>query len=118
MPSLRKRAMHPEVQIHPAAAAARGIAGGSWVAVETPAGAMRALALLNDKLDPRVVIGEHGWWQDCKELGLPGYDPFSPDGANYNLTIDATVRDPISGTPGHRANLCEVRPAPGPAVSA
>lgn len=117
VPSLRKRALHPEVQLHPAAAAARGIVEGSWVSVETTAGAMRALAVLNDKLDERVVIGEHGWWQGCKELGLSGYDPFSRDGANYNLTVDATVRDPISGTPGHRASLCEIKPAPGPAVS-
>ena len=27
----------------------------------------------------------------------------------FNLTVDATMRDPISGTPEHRANLCEVR---------
>jgi len=45
-------------------------------------------------------------------LGAPGYDPFSPDGANFNGTVDAGVRDPISGTPGHRANLCEIRLAP------
>ena len=44
------------------------------------------------------------------KLGTPGYDPFSPAGANFNATVDATVRDPISGTPAHRANLCEVRP--------
>jgi len=31
---------------------------------------------LNDNLDPRVVIGEHGWWQACAEIGAPGYDPF------------------------------------------
>ncbi|MCC7274601.1 MAG: molybdopterin-dependent oxidoreductase [Alphaproteobacteria bacterium] len=115
LPSLRKRAPHPEVELHPATAAARGIAAGDWVAVETPAGGMRARASLNDNLDPRVVVGEHGWWQACDELGAPGYDPFSPEGANFNATVDATVRDPISGTPSHRANLCEVRLAPAPA---
>ena len=31
------------------------------------------------------------------------------DGANFNGMVDATVRDPISGTPEHRANLCEIR---------
>jgi anaerobic selenocysteine-containing dehydrogenase len=112
LPSLRKRARHPEVELHPETAAARGISPGSWVAVETTAGAMRARARLNDNLDPRVVVGEHGWWQDCKELGLSGYDPFSPEGANFNRTVDASIRDPISGTPSHRANLCEIRLAP------
>jgi len=117
LPSLRKRAPHPEIELHPETAAARGIVAGSWVAVETPAGGMRARARLNDRLDPRVIVGEHGWWQDCKELGLTGYDPFSPEGANFNRTVDATIRDPISGTPAHRANLCEVRPAATAPVS-
>jgi anaerobic selenocysteine-containing dehydrogenase len=110
LPSLRKRAPHPEIEMHPAAAEARGIAAGDWVSVETAAGGMRARVRLNEQLDPRVVVGEHGWWQGCDELGIPGYDPFSPDGANFNVTVDATVRDPISGTPAHRANLCEIRP--------
>jgi anaerobic selenocysteine-containing dehydrogenase len=109
LPSLRKRAQYPEVELHPDTASARGIAAGSWVAVETPAGGMRAKARLNDRLDPRVVVGEHGWWQSCQELDAPGYDPFTAEGANFNLTVDATNRDPVSGTPGHRANLCEVR---------
>jgi len=113
LPSLRKRAFYPEVELHPDAAAARKIVAGSWVAIETPAGGMRARAKLNDKLDPRVVVGEHGWWQDCGEIGAPGYDPFSRDGANFNGMVDATVRDPISGTPEHRANLCEIRLAAG-----
>jgi anaerobic selenocysteine-containing dehydrogenase len=112
LPGLRKRAMDPEVELHPHAAVARGIAAGDWVVVETPAGAMRARAHLNGDLDPRVVVGEHGWWQRCDELGAPGYDPFSADGSNFNLTVDPAARDPISGTTSHRANLCEVRPAP------
>jgi anaerobic selenocysteine-containing dehydrogenase len=109
LPSLRKRALDPEIELHPDTAAERGITAGSWVAVETSAGGMRARARLNDKLDPRVVVGEHGWWQDCEELGVSGYDPFSPEGANFNATVDATIRDPISGTPSHRANLCQIR---------
>ena len=112
LPSLRKRAMHPEIEIHPQTAAARGIAAGDWVALETSTGGMRARAHLNADLDPRVVVGEHGWWQACAELGAPGYDPFSPDGANFNATVDTTDRDPISGTPAHRANLCEIRRVP------
>jgi anaerobic selenocysteine-containing dehydrogenase len=111
LPSLRKRAQHPELELHPDTAAARGITAGTWVALETPAGSMRARARLNDKLHPRVVVGEHGWWQECKEPDAPGYDPFGSGGANFNRTVDATIRDPISGTPEHRANLCEVRRA-------
>lgn len=108
LPSLRSKARHPEIELHPDAAATRGVGEGYWVTVETPAGSMRARAHLNDKLDPRVVVGQHGWWQACADLDLPGYDPFDASGSNYNFTLDPTDCDPISGTPEHRANLCEV----------
>jgi len=85
LPSLRKRALDPEVELHSAAAQARGIANGDWVSIETPDGMVRARARLNDDLDQRVAVGEHGWWQACAELAAPGYDPFGPNGANYNL---------------------------------
>ena len=51
-------------------------------------------------------IGQHGWWH-CSDLEMPGYDPFDADGSNYNLTLDPTNCDPISGTPEHRASLCQ-----------
>jgi anaerobic selenocysteine-containing dehydrogenase len=111
LPSLRKRAAYPEVELHPAAAQARGVANGDWVAIETPDGAVRARARLNQSLDPRVVVGEHGWWQGCAELGAPGYDPFGPSGANFNLLIGSAALDPVSGTASHRSYLCEIRRA-------
>ncbi len=108
LPSLRRRAPDPEVTLHPETAARRGIAGGDWVSVETPVGGMRARALLNAGVDPRVVVGEHGWWQAAPEANAPGYDPFSPLGSNYNLTVDPSARDPISGTTAHRSGCCEI----------
>ncbi|MBS0561778.1 MAG: molybdopterin-dependent oxidoreductase [Proteobacteria bacterium] len=112
LPSLRRRAMDPEVMLHPETAARRGIAAGEWISVETRAGAMRARALLNAEIDPRVVVGEHGWWQAAPELGAPGYDPFSREGSNFNLTVDPAARDPISGTTAHRSGRCEVSRVP------
>jgi anaerobic selenocysteine-containing dehydrogenase len=114
LPSLRKRAPYPEVELHSAAAQVRGIANGDWVSIETPDGSVRARARLNDNLDPRVVVGEHGWWQACDELGAPGYDPFGPRSTNFNLLIGTAVRDPVSGTASHRSYLCEIRPAAEP----
>jgi anaerobic selenocysteine-containing dehydrogenase len=111
LPSLRKRAPHPEVELHPAAAQARGVANGDWVSIETPEGSVRVRARLNDSLDPNVVVGEHGWWQACAEIGAPGYDPFGPDGANLNLIIGSAALDPVSGTASHRSYLCEIRRA-------
>jgi anaerobic selenocysteine-containing dehydrogenase len=110
LPSLRRRARYPEVELHPTAARARGIANGDWVSIESPEGSVRARARFNEDLDPRVVVGEHGWWQGCAELGKPGYDPFGPRGANLNLLIGTAARDPVSGTASHKSYLCEIRP--------
>ena len=111
LPSLRRLAPDPEVELHPSAAAERGIGSGDWVRIETPLGSVRARAKMNDTLAPGVVCGQHGWWQACPELGLPGYDPFGPEGANLNLIIGNDAIDPISGSVPHRAYLCEVRRA-------
>lgn len=118
LPSLRRRARHPEVELHPEAAAGRGISSGDWVEIRTPAGEVRARARLNDTLAPDVVCGQHGWWQACPEIGAPGYDPFSPEGANFNLVIGNDAVDPVSGSVPHRAYLCEIRPVPKPVPGA
>jgi anaerobic selenocysteine-containing dehydrogenase len=111
LPSLRRHARYPEVELHPTAAQPRGIKSGDWVSIETPDGSVRARARYNTNLDPRVVVGEHGWWQGCDELGAPGVDPFGPYSTNFNRLIGTTVRDPVSGTASHRSYLCEIRPA-------
>jgi anaerobic selenocysteine-containing dehydrogenase len=108
LPSLRRRALDPEVELHPATAAERGIRPGDWVSIETPEGSVRARARLNNSLEPRVVCGQHGWWQACPEIDAPGYDPFSPEGANLNLIIGNVAIDPISGSVPHRAYLCQI----------
>lgn len=108
--SLRKNAPDPQLALHPSAGQDRGIADGDWLSIETPEGQVRARARFSDSLDPRVVVGEHGWWQGCPELGLPGYDPFKPTGANFNLLIGTGARDPVSGTAAHKSYLCEIRP--------
>ena len=108
LPSLRRRAPDPEVELHPLAASERGIGPGDWVRIETPAGSVRARASINDTLAPNVVCGQHGWWQACSELGMPGYDPFGPEGANLNLIISNEAIDPISGSVPHRAYLCQI----------
>jgi anaerobic selenocysteine-containing dehydrogenase len=108
LPSLRSRARDPEVEMHPTAAAARGVKPGDWVRIETPQGSVRARLRLNETLAEDVVCGQHGWWQACPEIGAPGYDPFGADGANFNLMIADDAVDPISGSVPHRAYLCEI----------
>lgn len=106
---LRRRAGEPEVEMHPAAAAERGIEAGDWVRIETPEGSVRARARFNETLAPNVVCGQHGWWQDCTEIGAPGYDPLGSSGANYNLIIGNAAIDPVSGSVPHRAYVCQIR---------
>ena len=110
LPSLRRRALDPQVDLHPAAAAARGIAPGDWVTIETPKGRVRARARIDEALDPQVVCGQHGWWQACPEIGAPGFEPFGPDSANFNLLIGQDDIDPVSGSVPLRAYICEIKP--------
>ena len=105
---LRRRARDPEIEMHPDAARARGIGAKDWVNVETPEGKVRARARFDATLDPRVVSGQHGWWQASPALGAPGYDAFGPDGASFNLLIGGHAADPVSGSAPHRAYVCEV----------
>lgn len=108
--ALRKSAPDPLVEMHPSTAETRRIKAGDWVSLETPLGSVRARAKLNATLDPQVVFGQHGWWEACDELGLPGYPPYGPDSANLNLVLPQTPSDPISGSSPMRAGVCEVSP--------
>jgi anaerobic selenocysteine-containing dehydrogenase len=109
--ALRKSAPDPQLEIHPSTAESRGITAGDWVSLETPYGSVRARAKLNTNLDPHVVFAQHGWWQACDELGLPGYPPYGPDSANLNLVLPQTPSDPISGSSPLRASVCNLSPA-------
>ncbi|MGH2688401.1 MAG: molybdopterin-containing oxidoreductase family protein, partial [Actinomycetota bacterium] len=106
--SLRSRVPEPEVELHPDAARERGIGAGDWVRLETPHGNVRARAKFNPSLDPQVVCGQHGWWQACPDLGLPGYPPLGPGSANLNAVLSQQPSDPISGSSPLRASVCNV----------
>lgn len=110
LPKLRKRLPDPLVEVHPDTARARGIADGDWVGIRTPTGQVRARARFRDSLAPDVVAAQHGWWQHCEELGLPGYPAHGEGSANLNLAIDDEESDPISGSAPHRSYLCEIEP--------
>jgi anaerobic selenocysteine-containing dehydrogenase len=109
LPSLRRRAPDPQVDLHPTAAATREIEAGDWVTIETPKGRVRARARLDKSLDPQVVCGQHGWWQACPEIDAPGFEPFGSDSANFNLLIGHNDIDPVSGSVPMRAYVCEIK---------
>ena len=111
LPSLRAKTPEPLVELNPEDAADLGISPRAPVCVETKVGAVTMKAQLNPELPHRVVRVMHGWWQGCPDLGLPGYDPFSSEGANVNLIIDNEVIDPITGSVPHRSYPCRISSA-------
>lgn len=107
--ALRKRHPHPYVEIHPDTAAAQGLEDAEWIRVETPLAAMRVKVKVTPKVLRGAVVGQAGWWESCPELGLPGYDPFSDDGANYNRLVAADQGDVVSGSIGVKSFHCRVK---------
>lgn len=110
LPSLRRRAPNPVIDLHPKAASDRRIEEGDWVRIVTPHGAARARARLDPNLAPDVVCGQHGWWQGCAELDAPEYPATGPDTANFNLLVGHDAVDPVSGSVPLRAYVCELAP--------
>lgn len=107
--SLRKRHPHPFVEIHPDTADEHDLHDGDWIRVETPLAAMRVRAKVTTKVLPGSVVGHAGWWESCPDLDLPGYDPFSDDGANYNRLVSTDVSDVVSGGVAVKSFHCRVR---------
>jgi anaerobic selenocysteine-containing dehydrogenase len=84
IPYLRERKPLPWIYIHPETAKARGIENGDWVTVESPHGWIKVKAWYFPGIRPDTVMGLHGWWQGCDELGLPDF-PILDGGANVNI---------------------------------
>ncbi len=114
LPSLRKASPEPTADIHPDSAGHFGIKNKQWMIVESPRGAIKVKAHVTPNIVTGVVCVQHGWWQACKELELPGYDPYNDDGANPATLIGNDLADPVSGSLPHRSYLCRVRPAVSP----
>jgi anaerobic selenocysteine-containing dehydrogenase len=111
LPTLRKAAPEPSADLNPAAAARYGIEHKQWMIVESPRGAIKVKARVTPNIIDGVVCVQHGWWQACEQLELPGYDPYGKSGANPGTLIGADITDPVSGSLPHRSYLCRVRPA-------
>ena len=75
-PYLRELQPYPWVKINPAVAKRCGIENGDWVRIESPHGWIVLRAELFEGIAPDVLMARRGWWQECAELGLPGYGCF------------------------------------------
>ncbi len=108
--SLRKASPEPSADIHPETALRYGVKNKEWMIVESPRGAIKVKARVTTNIIPGVVCCQHGWWQACKELELPGYNPYESNGANPATLIGTDLADPVSGSLPHRSYLCRVKP--------
>ncbi|MGH7766268.1 MAG: molybdopterin-containing oxidoreductase family protein [Candidatus Binatia bacterium] len=109
LPALRKSSPEPTAELHPETAAAFGVKNKDWMIVESPKGAIRVRAQVTDRIIPGVVCCQHGWWQECRSLDRPGYDPYADNGANPSVLVGTELADPISGSLPHRSYLCRIR---------
>ncbi|MFC1893165.1 molybdopterin dinucleotide binding domain-containing protein [Chloroflexota bacterium] len=109
LPSLRKVVPYPFLEINTTKAREMGIQQGDWLMLESPSGSMKVKARLTTKIAPDVVCTQHGWWQSCPELNLPGFDPYSPEGANVNLLYSNEPADPLSGSLLYKGYPCNFR---------
>jgi anaerobic selenocysteine-containing dehydrogenase len=109
LPPLRKVVPNPFLEINPIKAQEIGCKEGDWVILESPSGSITVQAKLMDGIPYNVVCTQNGWWQSCLELDLPGFDPYSQEGANVNLLYGTDKIDPISGSLPIKGYPCNVR---------
>ncbi|MFH1489864.1 MAG: molybdopterin-dependent oxidoreductase, partial [Pseudomonadota bacterium] len=85
----------PVVDINPADAEKRGLSQGEWVTLSTPRSSARVRANVTVVVPPGVANIYHGY----------------PD-VEVNQLIEPDYLDPISGFPGFKSLLCEVKKNP------
>ena len=106
IPSLRRLAPDPIVEISIETAAERGIKMDDWVKIETKAGNFIARAKLDKNLAYGAIFAQHGW-----TVSNTHDDPnriADPLVTNMNQAIPTEECDPISGSLPMRCSWCEV----------
>jgi thiosulfate reductase/polysulfide reductase chain A len=104
LPLCRKAHPDPLAEIHPDTAAEHGIEDGDWMWIESRRGRIKQKAKVTDKIDPRVIHCEHGWWfpeRHTTDFGI------WESNANI-LTNNRAPFDPAMGTYQLRGLLCRV----------
>ncbi|MFO8032193.1 MAG: molybdopterin-dependent oxidoreductase [Desulfohalobiaceae bacterium] len=99
IPSLRKKAPDPELEIHPNTARNLGVQDEEWVYLASPRGRIEIKARLTPDIDPRVVHSPHGFWYGIEN----GWQRL-----NINMLTDDQQLCPVSGSISIKALLCRV----------
>ncbi len=92
VPYLRELQPEPWFKINPETAKKYGIEDGDWCRVESPHGWVKLVARYLPTIAPDVLMSRRGWWQDCPELGLPGYGCVD-GGSEVNVLYDDTIEN-------------------------
>ncbi len=108
IPWLREIRPDPIVEIHPQTAKKHDIEEGAWVWIESPRGRIKERAKLNDGIDPRVIVAEHGWW--FPEIKTPDH---GWDLSTVKVRTDNAYEtlDPAIGSTNLRVCLCSIERA-------
>jgi anaerobic selenocysteine-containing dehydrogenase len=102
---LRDIQTFPNTTLHPKTAEDLGVKEGDQVRIENEQGSIVQTATISDKVDPRVVAVDYGWW--FPEMGES--KQFGWDLANVNiLTDDEPPYSPEIGSPMMRGFFCRV----------
>lgn len=106
----RKVSPYPALQIHPATAAAQGLAADDWVTLETPGvdGRCELRVKVTDATPEGVVRTGMGWW-------LP--EAVGPERGATTVNINGALSygapwDPITGSADTRGLPCRIAPLP------
>ena len=102
--SLRMMKPEPTVEMHPDTTRKLGLNDGEMVSIETAKGKIVQRLVVNDHLDPRIVVTSFGWWFPEGSGKL-----FDWDKSNINmLTGSEPPFDPGIGTSDLRGIPCRV----------
>jgi anaerobic selenocysteine-containing dehydrogenase len=82
----------PMLDINPIDAAVRGISQGDWVTLSTPRNSIKVKANLTEVVPPGVINIFHGYTEP-----------------EVNTLVEPDYLDPVSGFPGFKSLLCEVK---------
>jgi anaerobic selenocysteine-containing dehydrogenase len=102
---LRKQRPQPRTLIHPKTAAEYGIGEGDDVTIETGQGQITQVAHLSDRIHPKVIYADYGWWfPEDKIEALFGWDR-----SNFNMLTTTEKLGRQFGTPNLKGINCRIR---------
>ena len=102
---LRDHHPHPRTLIHPKTAVDYGIGEGDEIAIETAQGRITQIAHLSDRVHPKVVFADYGWW--FPEDNIEAL--FSWDRSNFNMLTTTKRLGRQFGTPNLKGINCRIR---------